>query len=91
MLRIVVILSVLFISFVQLSSQTDIQDSSVTTSQTTDYMSKSPSGALWRSVIPGWGQYYNEEYSYNCYTNNYFEVVRFPKVFLYIIIKKQTL
>ena len=25
-------------------------------------MSKSPTSALWRSVIPGWGQYYNEEY-----------------------------
>jgi hypothetical protein len=27
-----------------------------------DYMTKSPSEALWKSVIPGWGQYYNEEY-----------------------------
>lgn len=27
-----------------------------------NYMSKSPSEALWKSVIPGWGQYYNEEY-----------------------------
>lgn len=26
------------------------------------YMTKSPSSALWRSVIPGWGQYYNEDY-----------------------------
>jgi hypothetical protein len=26
------------------------------------YMTKSPSEALWKSVIPGWGQYYNEEY-----------------------------
>lgn len=25
-------------------------------------MTKSPSEALWRSVVPGWGQYYNEEY-----------------------------
>jgi len=62
MLRIVFILSVLFISCGQLSAQTDIQDSSITTPRTSDYMSKSPSGALWRSVIPGWGQYYNEEY-----------------------------
>lgn len=27
-----------------------------------DYMTKSPSEALWKSIIPGWGQYYNEEY-----------------------------
>jgi hypothetical protein len=36
------------------------KDSSVTPIST--QMSKSPSEALWRSIIPGWGQYYNEDY-----------------------------
>lgn len=28
----------------------------------TTTMTKSPNEALWRSIVPGWGQYYNEEY-----------------------------
>jgi hypothetical protein len=62
MLRLITILVVIIISCTSLYTQSEIKDTSENQTVATDYMSKSPSGALWRSVIPGWGQYYNEEY-----------------------------
>lgn len=66
MLKLIIIL----ITFLSISNITLAQDStSIIQSETktvpmsnNDYMSKSPSEALWKSIIPGWGQYYNEEY-----------------------------
>ncbi|MFN3194998.1 MAG: DUF5683 domain-containing protein [Chlorobiota bacterium] len=62
MLRLTTILVTILLSFSNLCSQSETQDSTQETTPNTSYMSKSPSGALWRSVIPGWGQLYNEEY-----------------------------
>lgn len=64
MLRLAFILIILFNS-ITLFSQSEL-DSTVVKPQVkkTDnsYMTKSPSEALWKSIIPGWGQYYNEDY-----------------------------
>jgi len=64
MLKTIIILIILFNSF-SLYSQ-DKSDSTTVqpknNSSENSYMTKSPSEALWKSVIPGWGQYYNEEY-----------------------------
>lgn len=62
MLRLTTILVTILLSFSNLCSQSETQDSTQETTPNTSYMSKSPSVALWRSVIPGWGQLYNEEY-----------------------------
>jgi hypothetical protein len=58
------------ITFFSITTINYAQDSTVATQaeiktvpmSNNDYMTKSPSEALWKSVIPGWGQYYNEEY-----------------------------
>lgn len=52
------ILIVFFSSLNLLSSQTNPVENDSTSFE----MTKKPSEALWRSVIPGWGQVYNEEY-----------------------------
>lgn len=62
MLRLTTILVTILLSFSNLCSQSKTQDSTQETTPNTSYMTKSPNGALWRSVIPGWGQLYNEEY-----------------------------
>ena len=62
MLRLTTILVVILLSFFNLFSQSESQDSIQKPIPNTTYMTKSPTGALWRSVIPGWGQLYNEEY-----------------------------
>lgn len=61
---------IILIAFLSITSHNYAQDSTVATQSeiktvpksANDYMTKSPSEALWKSVIPGWGQYYNEEY-----------------------------
>lgn len=64
MLRLVAILIISLNTF-SLYSQSNRDSTDLTpTVKSTDnsYMTKSPSEALWKSVIPGWGQYYNEDY-----------------------------
>lgn len=64
MLRLTFILIILFNSFT-LFSQSELDSTDVKPQvEKTDnsYMTKSTSEALWKSVIPGWGQYYNEDY-----------------------------
>jgi len=66
MLKTVIIL-ILFplyfnISYSQDSSTVNTAEIKTVPISNVDYMSKSPSEALWKSIIPGWGQYYNEEY-----------------------------
>ncbi|MCB0703157.1 MAG: DUF5683 domain-containing protein [Candidatus Kapaibacterium sp.] len=66
MLKTVIIL-ILFplyfnISYSQDSSTVNTAEIKTVPMSNVDYMSKSPSEALWKSIIPGWGQYYNEEY-----------------------------
>ena len=64
MLRLILILIILF-NTKSLFSQTDLDSTTVKAevkSVDKSYMNKSPSEALWKSVIPGWGQYYNEDY-----------------------------
>ncbi|MER3328154.1 MAG: DUF5683 domain-containing protein, partial [Candidatus Kapaibacterium sp.] len=61
------IISIAFLSIITNSytqDSTNINSAEVKTvpMANNDYMAKSPSEALWKSVIPGWGQYYNEEY-----------------------------
>lgn len=61
---------IILIAFLAFTTISYAQDSTVATQSeiktvpksANDYMTKSPSEALWKSVIPGWGQYYNEEY-----------------------------
>jgi hypothetical protein len=61
---------IILIAFLSITCNNYAQDSTGSTQSeiktvpksANDYMTKSPSEALWKSVIPGWGQYYNEEY-----------------------------
>lgn len=56
----------LLFSFAFTAYSQEVKDSLIVDSSqvvTNSYkMSKSPSEALWKSIIPGWGQYYNEDY-----------------------------
>ncbi|PKL78881.1 MAG: hypothetical protein CVV25_09960 [Ignavibacteriae bacterium HGW-Ignavibacteriae-4] len=61
---------IILIAFLSITNMNYAQDSTevvqseikTVPASNNNYMSKSPSEALWKSVIPGWGQYYNEEY-----------------------------
>ncbi len=55
-------LSITFFSYAQDSTLVTQSEIKTVPMANNDYMTKSPSEALWKSVIPGWGQYYNEEY-----------------------------
>lgn len=61
---------IILIAFLTITNLNYAQDSTVAVQSEirseplpdNSYMSKSPSEALWKSIIPGWGQYYNEQY-----------------------------
>lgn len=67
MIKIIYIILLFFISNEIFSNQDSLNiDQKETKSEAIQIdplrMTKSPSGALWRSIVPGWGQLYNEDY-----------------------------